>query len=55
MKRKISEHVKNIIYSTALIGARMYWRVVKPRTYGASVLLVFDDKVLLVQPRSSHY
>ncbi len=55
MKNKIIETVKNIVYSTALVGVRMYWRIVKPVTFGARVLVVHDNQVLLVQPRKSNY
>lgn len=55
MKHKIKEFTKDIIYSVALIGARLYWRIAKPITYGARVLLVYKDQVLLVQSRRSNY
>lgn len=43
------------MYSTALMGVRMYWRIIKPVTYGARVLVVHDKELLLVQPRKSNY
>ncbi|MEI8224114.1 MAG: NUDIX domain-containing protein [bacterium] len=55
MKNNIIETIKNIVYSTALVGVRMYWRIVKPVTFGARVLVVHDQQVLLVQPRKSNY
>jgi 8-oxo-dGTP pyrophosphatase MutT (NUDIX family) len=55
MKHTIKEFSKNIIYSVALGVARSYWRIIKPVTYGARVLLVCGDHVLLVQSRKSHY
>lgn len=55
MKNKIIETVKNIVYSTALIGVRMYWSIIKPITFGARVIVVCDNQVLLVQPRKSNY
>ncbi len=55
MKNNIIETIKNIVYSTALVTVRMYWRIVKPVTFGARVLVVHDQQVLLVQPRKSNY
>jgi 8-oxo-dGTP pyrophosphatase MutT (NUDIX family) len=57
----MSESLKNIIYTIAVSGAKIYWRVMKPRTYGARVVLLYtnlgaaEPEVLLVQPRKSSY
>lgn len=42
--------LKNNLYRIALFGARIYWRVFKPVTYGARIILVCNNKILLVQP-----
>jgi 8-oxo-dGTP pyrophosphatase MutT (NUDIX family) len=55
MKYQISEYLKNSVYGIVLKCARIYWRIVKPITFGARVLLVHNDHVLLVQPRKSNY
>ena len=47
--------LKNIFYATTLFFARIYWKVFKPLTHGARILLVTDTKVLLVQPRTLDY
>ncbi len=47
--------IKNLIYKTAYIIIRVYWRVFKPVTHGARILLVTDTKILLVQPRALKY
>lgn len=44
-----------MVYATALFWVRIYWRIAKPVTYGARVLLVHNNQVLLVQPRKSNY
>lgn len=55
VKNKLIEKIKDLTYSVALTCARIYWRIVKPITYGARVLVVHDKKILLVQPRKSNY
>lgn len=55
MKQKITEILKNTLYGVTLSFVRMYWRIIKPVTYGARVLVVHDNQVLLVQPRRSNY
>lgn len=47
--------LKNIFYATILASARIYWKVFKPITHGARILIVTDTKVLLVQPRTLNY
>lgn len=55
MKRKMIEKIKDVLYSCALGCARIYWRVVRPTTFGARVILISNNKVLLVQPRRARY
>lgn len=47
--------IKNILYKTALFIMKLYWRVFKPKTYGARIILVTDTKVFLVQPRTTNF
>lgn len=62
----MKERIKNIIYITAVTAAKVYWKTIKPRTYGARVLLVHSstpqvgaqngkESVLLVRPRNAKY
>ena len=55
MIQSMNEKIKNILYGFALVGARIYWRVFRPKTYGARVILMCGEKILLVQPRRSQY
>ena len=45
--------IKNKVYTIVLKGAKMYWRIVKPVSQGARIILIQDGKVLLVQHRGS--
>ena len=47
--------LKNIFYGIVLALARIYWKIFKPTTHGARILIVTDTKVLLVQPRTLGY
>lgn len=47
------EKVKDILYSSALLWAKVVWKITKPKTIGARILLVTDTHVLLVQHRKS--
>lgn len=55
----MKEIIKNTIYIVAVTVAKLYWKTIKPRTYGARVLLVAKDsdieRVLLVRPRKATY
>ena len=51
----MTDWLKNNLYRIALFGARIYWRIFKPVTYGARIMLVCNNKVLLVQPRTLLY
>lgn len=35
--------------------AKIYWKIFKPVTAGARIILVTDKKILLVQPRTMNY
>jgi 8-oxo-dGTP pyrophosphatase MutT (NUDIX family) len=47
--------LKNILYKTMLGIAKIYWKIFKPVTAGARIILVTDKKILLVQPRTLNY
>ena len=47
--------MKDMAYALALTVARAYWRIFKPRTFGARLLLVHGNKILLVRPRGTDY
>lgn len=47
------EKVKDIIYSSAILWAKMKWSITKPKTVVARILLVTDHRILLVQHRKS--
>ena len=55
MDKKYVERAKDFAYGIALAGLRIYWRVAKPKTFGARLILVREGKVLLVSPRRSQY
>ena len=47
------EKVKDIIYTSAILWAKMKWSITKPKTVVARILLVTDHRILLVQHRKS--
>lgn len=47
--------LKNKLYKTLLFFARIYWRIFKPVTYGARIMIICKNKILLVQPRTLKY
>lgn len=51
----MKEILKNKFYKTLLFFARIYWRVFKPITYGARIMIICKNKILLVQPRTLKY
>jgi 8-oxo-dGTP pyrophosphatase MutT (NUDIX family) len=51
----VKNWLKNNLYKIALFGARIYWRVFKPVTYGARIMVICNNKILLVQPRTLSY
>lgn len=55
----MKEKLKDAVYITAVSIAKLYWKTIKPRTYGARVLLVNNntgsESVLLVRPRRANY
>jgi 8-oxo-dGTP pyrophosphatase MutT (NUDIX family) len=49
----MKEFIKNRIYVASLFFAKTYWRIAKPKTCGGRIIVVTDDKILLVQHRGS--
>jgi 8-oxo-dGTP pyrophosphatase MutT (NUDIX family) len=49
------EIIKNITYKIAYIIMRLYWRIFKPKTIGAKLIVVTETKILLLQPRTFNY
>lgn len=47
--------LKNKFYKTLLFFARLYWRIFKPITHGARIMIICKNKILLVQPRTLKY
>lgn len=47
----MQERFKDIFYIGSLSLMKVYWRVMKPITHGARILLVSGDQVLLVRHR----
>ena len=45
----MKEKLKDLIYGTALFFAKLYWKICKPVTFGARIILANKEKVLLVQ------
>lgn len=43
------------MYRPALFLVKIYWRIFKPVTLGARIMLVTEEKVFLVQPRTLNY
>jgi 8-oxo-dGTP pyrophosphatase MutT (NUDIX family) len=51
----MKEFSKNRIYATLLFLVKFYWKLFKPETFGARIILIQDKKVLLVQHRNSKF
>jgi len=51
--RKVTELLKDFAYVTITKLAEKTWKVIKPRTHGARVLLVTETHILLAQRRAS--
>lgn len=51
----MKNNIKNLLYKAILTIAKIYWKICKPVTSGARVLLVTNTRVLLVQPRTMDY
>jgi 8-oxo-dGTP pyrophosphatase MutT (NUDIX family) len=47
------EKVKDMLYTSALFWAKVKWKITKPKTNVARILLITDQKILLVQHRKS--
>lgn len=49
----MKERLKDLIYGTALFFAKLHWKICKPVTFGARIILTNKEKFLLVQHRRS--
>lgn len=50
----MEQRIKNRLYGISLFFAKLHWRLFKPATSGARMILVAKNKVFLVQHRNSH-
>jgi len=51
----MQESSKNFLYNVSLSLAKTYWKIFKPRTRGARIVLVAQGKILLVRHRGNSF
>lgn len=47
--------LRKILYKITFPFVKLYWRILKPKTYGSRALLIFQDQILLVKNMNSHH
>jgi 8-oxo-dGTP pyrophosphatase MutT (NUDIX family) len=51
----MKEFSKNRLYGISLSIAKIYWKLFKPETFGARIIIISNKRVLLVQHRNSKF